>query len=168
MAEIVILSLPVAKAWLRMDPTYDLEDALLTSLIDAAVRQCEKYTGLTFGLKSLRAYTDKSVYEMTGTPVFDITSIKDLSGNNVTYQRKGFQHPTLYFGSCEDKVITYVAGYGNNLPEDLRTAVKMTMATMYENRENFVIASRGDSLIQLPTGATDLMRPYSRSGGLFI
>ena len=168
MAEIVVLSLTAAKEWLKMDLEYTLEDALLNSIIASAIEYCEKYTGLTFGLKSLQSYSSKSVHELPGCPVWDVTSVKDLQGNYVQYNRKGFQYPTLYFSCDQDVITTYTAGFGHNLPEGLRTAVKMMVATLYENRESYVIGSRGDSLIELPLGVTDLLRPYSRSGGLFI
>jgi len=166
--DIEIITLSQAKNVLRLDDDYDLEDRLIKDMIDTSVEYCEKYTGLTFGSKSLRCYTKNRTHEIPYGPVSEITSVKDVYGNNVDYTRSGFQHPTLTFhGGCEVQV-EYTAGFGSELPASLKSAVKMMVATLYEYRESYTIGDRGMTLIELPIGITDLLRPYSRSGGLFL
>lgn len=162
------ITLAQAKKTLRIDDDYDLEDMLIQDMIDTSVEYCEKYTGLTFGLRSLRCYTKKHSHEIPYGPVWEITSVKDVNGNNVDYTRNGFQHPTLTFRGGFEVVIEYKAGFGEDLPANLKSAVKMMVATLYEYRESYTIGDRGMTLIELPIGITDLLRPHSRNGGLFI
>jgi hypothetical protein len=163
-----VITIAQAKQLLRLDADYTLEDELIKDMIDCSVEWCEKYTGLTFGLKSLRFYGTKCRHEIPYGPVWDITNVKDVNGNNVEYSRHGFQYPTLTFHGSRDVVVEYVAGFNTGLPANLKSAVKMMVATLYEYRESYTIGDRGMTLIELPIGITDLLRPHSRSGGLFI
>ena len=56
--------------------------------------------------------------------------------------------------------LTYVAGYGDNpgdVPEELRTAIKIIAAELHENREDSIV---GAPIMGVPWGAKRLAEPY--------
>lgn len=165
----MVLTLAEAKQYLRVDEDYLLEDDLITSLIKSAVQYCEKYSGLSFEPKQLQMYSTSRYIDLPYGPVNSITSVKDGVGKDMDYVTTGVKHPRVHAYSTQGYIVTYETGYTpETLPELLKTAVKMLVATLYDNRENNVITDKGGSLVELPFDVTTLLRPYSRSGGLFL
>lgn len=154
-----------AKRYMRIDVTYLLEDEEIAGFITSARQWCEKYTGLSFVPKQLEIYSDKGVIDIPYGPITSIVSVKDDQGTDITYRKAGLHHPRV-FTNC-GAYITVKAGY-SELPEELKTAVKMLTATLYENRENFVTLEKSESIQSLPFGVISLLQPFSRSGGLFL
>ena len=134
------------------------ENALLDGLIAAARDWCESYTGRRFITQTLVAAMDRFPcrIELPGPPCISVTSIKYLDGSNVQRTLAATEY-TLYvaaepariypafgkswpsalgqFGAIE---VEYVAGFGaaaSNVPDGIRTAVKMLAAHWHENRE---------------------------------
>lgn len=160
------VTLEEVKQYMKMDADYDREDDLLKSLIFAAQTYCEKYTGLAFTPRQLELHTTKRSTELLYGPVNSIVSVKTFDGVDMSYTKLGRQYPSIITsGEC---VVTYLTGYTpETLPEQLKTAVKMLVATLHNNRESHGIIEKGE-LVQMPIGVTALLKPYSRSGGLFL
>lgn len=59
-------------------------------------------------------------------------------------------------------VVRFVAGYGaaSAVPEKIKSAMKLIIGHLYENRENVVITERGSIVQEMPQGAEALMWPY--------
>lgn len=160
------VTLTQIKRHLKMDLDYTLEDDELSGFVKSARLWCEKYTGLSFVVKRLQVYTDKCrPLEIPNGPVITIESVQDAEGNDIHYSRKGLIHPVISSG--REMYVTFVAGF-EDLPEDLKTAVKMLAVTLYENREDMVTLKNSMEITKVPFGVKDLLQPYSRSGGLFI
>lgn len=161
-----VVTLEEAKLYMRIDADYTMDDALISSLIKAAQTYCEKYTSLSFTPRQLQMLTDKRCTELLYGPVNSIVSVKTVAGDDQSFTQMGKQYPTIITsGEC---IITYLTGYTpETIPEQLKTAVKMMVATLFDNREAHGVIEKG-SLIENPINVTTLLRPYSRSGGLFL
>lgn len=62
----------------------------------------------------------------------------------------------------EAVTVTFTAGYGDaaeDVPQPIRTAIKMHVGTLYENRES-VIVPEGNDPKELPQGALDLITDF--------
>lgn len=161
-----VVTVDEAKKHLQIDADYTLMDDLILSFIKTAQEWCERYTGLSFTPKQLQMYTDRGDVELLYGPVQAIVSVKSNSDQDVQFTKRGLKHPWLYvYGPC---TISYEAGYTpETLPEPIKTAVKMMVADLYQNRESFGVLEKG-SVVTMPMGVKQLLQPYSRSGGLFL
>lgn len=161
------ISIAELKLYIKMDLGYELEDTILESMIKTARMWCEKYTGLTFMPKTLEIFSDKWSFEVPNGPIMEIISVKDANGDDINYHKKGLQFPRITTSPNQDAYVIVNAGYVD-LPEDLKSAVKMMAATLYENREDYEVIKNSDTVVKMPFGVKDLLQPFSRSGGLFI
>lgn len=160
-----VVTVDQAKLYMRMDLTYTLEDGLIEDMIKAAEQWCEAYTGSSFTLKDLTRFAKNTRTELTA-PVDSITSVLGVGGALVDYI---YADGVIYLNCGSSGMVSYKAGYkAGELPQPIVDAVKMMVSTLYENREDYVIGERSQTLIKSPIGITDLLRPYSRVGGLFL
>lgn len=160
-----VITVDQAKLYMRMDLTYTLEDELIEDMIKTAEQWCEAYTGLAFAFKDLTKFAKNTRTELTA-PVNSITSVLGVGGALVEYI---YADEVIYLNCGSSGLVSYKAGYkAGELPEPIKSAVKMLVSTLYENREDYVIGERSQTLIKSPIGVTDLLRPYSRVGGLFL
>jgi uncharacterized phiE125 gp8 family phage protein len=164
------VSLAEAKAHLRI--VSDSEDSLIGALITAAVSMCEAYAGLSFAtcertVKMDRfpcgdiilpygpvqeiisfSYTDS---DGTETPITGYSVDKD-SGITRLRAVDGFTRTTWPMaGSVPNSVkVVYQAGYddvsGVPLPPQVKSAILMQIATLYENRQSEVVGQVGHVL----------------------
>jgi uncharacterized phiE125 gp8 family phage protein len=153
------ITLEEAKAFLRVDGTD--EDALITSLISVARSVCETYAGLSFAAQTrvvkLDRFpcSDKDIILPYG-PVTAVTSVaySDEDGNPQTVASGGYTvdmqsglskiRITESWPSTDrimnNVVVTYTAGYAT-VPEVAKHAIKMTLASLYENRQDEVVGT---------------------------
>lgn len=116
---------------------FDDDDDYLTELIPRCREILEKYTGLSFGTKTLRAIIRNECggTELPGGPIQSITSIKDQDGvllSSVTLS--GNQFLQIDTQSCYLDC-TYQAGYGaGKLPKGLIKAMVELIAWAYNHR----------------------------------
>lgn len=165
------ITLTEAKAHLRVDGT--TEDTLITSLITAARRRCEAFTRRKFVTQTvvLRRSRLGPAIMLPVAPVQSITSIVYLDTANASQTLAADQYrldesvlpprivpshlaswpATLSEPDCVD--VTLVVGYGDAsaVPEDIKTAIKMVIASMERDREG----QHG-----LPEMARDLLMPF--------
>ena len=153
------ITLEEAKIFLRIDT--DEENTLLESLISAARQYAEKYTCRSF-LTQEWELTTKVIAEKLFLPYPPVQSVESvlLDGQLVDdYKYALLPGDTLYFVSPlyavtpSGIVIRYTAGYGNvpeDVPRDIRQAILITVAGLYENRESGGISAE----------ARELLKPY--------
>ncbi len=156
------------------------EDSLLSSLISTACRYAETYTRRQFiakeidlflnafpereiklpygNLKSVTAikYTDSDGVETTMTEGVDyVVDNVNEPGRIVPTYGKGF--PTVSLHPVNPIRISFIAGYGTaaDVPSGIKTAIKMLVADMYENRE-----SQGTQQMHENKTVSNLLAPY--------
>lgn len=162
MDQLNVVTLNQAKLWLRVDLDYEYEDALITSLIKAAVNQVEQYTMQILWQREFLTKTDPygrcRIFEY---PLISIESVVDKDGNDQEYKEVQTNWYTEIRSDVGDiQTVTFVAGYGwtydlgSEVPQDIITAIKELLAYLYENRDN----PKAD----WPVAVTYLLGPYRR------
>jgi len=135
------------------------DDTKLTSLMKSCRKRLEKYTGVSFGPKTVRAILNngKGNIELPYGPTVAITAIIDEDGDTIEaddYTLQGIEFKTLK-SPCSCYVdVTYTAGF-TTLPEDLKMALLEEIAFRYENR--------GTTENKLCDSALLLAEPHSRN-----
>jgi len=117
------------KLWAKIENTED--DTIVSALITAARKVCEKFSGVGFISRTITMNIENcnGGFNLPYGPVtVDPTAI-DADGNTVTltYQFGQIQEP---FGKM---MVTYTAGH-STLPDDLKAALKAQITFMYDNR----------------------------------
>jgi uncharacterized phiE125 gp8 family phage protein len=155
-----------AKSHLRVDITDD--DTLIASYVQAARLFCESYTGRSFVRRTYRAdvpdFADQIV--LPGRPIISITSIKYYNTDspsvlttldsgvyalvhNCINRNYGETWESVY-PRADAVEITYIAGYAptsspeveaESVPEPIKTAIKMIVGDLYENREGKIVGT---------------------------
>lgn len=172
-----------AKTHLQIEHTAD--DSYITLLITAARTRLERWLGRALMEQTITL--DLDAWEAQGpivlprAPFSSLTSFVyyDSDGNSTAVDS------TTYYVSGDDPAsvvpqnggwlikrgykshrIVYVAGYGDeatNVPEDLRQALRVMVADMWNNPESMKLESRSSSFpTALPTAALNLAAPYRR------
>ncbi len=150
-----VISLAEIKLHLRID-TND-EDTLLSSLIIAAKRYVEEVTRRQLLTSTKILYLDSfsSEIRLSKPPAQSVTSIQyiDIDGDTQTVDSSVYEIDTsvepatinLAYGQSWPSVrgdkncitVTFVAGYGtkDDVPEMIKTAIKLIVGGWYEHRE---------------------------------
>ena len=159
------VTLAEAKLHCRIDSTDD--DTLVTALITAATEMCEQKVGRAIMPQTWELTLDsfEDIW-LTRTPVQSITSLKyideagveqTLSGSLYSFAQDdfGFARVDPVYGAewptTRDQInavtLRYVAGYANAaaVPEGIKQWIKLSISTMYENRETEAYSSRAVS-----------------------
>lgn len=132
------VSLTEAKAWMRI-VDYTTDDTLIWSLIQSTRRNLEKYTGLSFGTKTIEAIIepDRLEFELPYSPVQSVTTVQKWDGDEwVTLTADTDYYvigDSLQVYTLSKFKITYQAGF-TSFPEDLKTDIKVLVAWQYKNR----------------------------------
>lgn len=147
------------KAYLKL--SNDAEQTLITELIKTARQLLEGYTNRSFGTKTLKVRWNElnGWQELPYSPIQSITTVKNDSNDNLTYDSKGLEVKQIEVFSFDGVIVQYVAGF-TTLPSDLKTAIKKQVATMYWNRENYIV---GESVNNLSDEAKYLANRFSRN-----
>lgn len=134
------------------------EDSLIESLIIAARRMCEQYSGINLIARTVVATINNlngGTYLPYG-PVGAISSVSDIDGNVIdsgNYKITGSQFKQVQWPTEDYLVITYTGGYVD-CPNDLLTAVKAQTLFLYENR--------GDTTVGMSPQAALILNPLKR------
>lgn len=151
-----------AKLHLRVD--HDSEDGIIDSKIRAARLHCERIHGRAYITRTYRLEMDcfppGGTIRLPRPPTSEIVSIEytDADGNPQTIDSADYETDLAStpcrirpvagltwpgtadtFGAVR---ITFKAGYGEDptdVPEDFRSAVKLALGDLYENRESIVL-----------------------------
>lgn len=172
------VSTATAKAHLRV--TGSAEDTLVATLVTAARRSAERFTGRALAPTTFTATYDRREFALSGVvvdlprgPVSAVNTVTaydeegdatvvdagayTLAGDRLTASEAtdAADWPDDY-RAHDALAVEYVAGYAE-LPEDIEAAVLLTVADLYENRSTAVV---GTVVAQLPTTARSLLGPY--------
>lgn len=129
------VTLQEAKDWDKIDQ--DVDDDLITALITAARRMCEKFSGIGFISRTITASINNSNggFQLPYGPVTVDPTATDENDNALEVRYKFGQ----ILSPRGRMTVSYTAGYAT-LPEDLKTALKAQILFLYENRGESVIA----------------------------
>lgn len=75
----------------------------------------------------------------------------------------GASWPTVTLFNVNPIAITFTCGYStiaSGVPQPLRTAVKLIVANLYENREEVTVGFGGMRAMILPMGVSSILAPY--------
>lgn len=167
--ETEVVSLPMAKKHLRIEPAFTDEDDLIAAYIDAAVSYCEMFIGgflsgtATIKMDDLPLRTKLLLY-----PVKAITSVSYYPANESTavtveptsYGLMGVDKASYFnfntdipklFERPDAVTLEVEVGY-ETIPKPIVQAVLLMIGDMYERRED-----RGEVI---STAADKLLRPY--------
>lgn len=153
------VSLAEAKLHLRVDASDD--DTLIAAIVDAATVYCENIARRSFVTQTIDvaydAWPSADGFYLPRIPVQSVTSItytdEDGSASTVssndyivdTYNgrialKASATWPSVTLQKINGVVIRYVAGYGaaNDVPEQIKQAIKLVIGDWYEVRENMI------------------------------
>ncbi len=141
----------------------DLAEPGLTLMMRGVQEKAEAYTGKSFTQRTIELKLDSvpadGVVRLPRFPVTSISSVKTLDESDVettvstsTYYLADDERlifttwPTLSrdYGGL---LITYVAGAATSTPDAMKLGMLKALATIFENREDFVV---GSSVAMLP------------------
>jgi uncharacterized phiE125 gp8 family phage protein len=160
------VSVATMKEYLNID--YGSWDSLIATLISSARTNLERYTGCTFGTKTLVS-TFQQVsdnIDIPYGPIQSITHVKsiDESGTKTTltagtdYLITGNNFKNIRFFGIDTPIeIQYVAGY-TSLPSDLKVAIMKQVAIDFQYRESTVEGS----VTELSNSAKKTANSYRR------
>ena len=171
-----------AKAHLRVDTTAD--DTYIGTLITVARQNVESHLRRSLINQTWEVVLDAfpaGVIRLPKPPLASVTSIKytDDEGNESTYSsanyvvdsdtepgrvvlKSGQTWPAVTLAAANGVRVRYVAGYGaagSNVPQAIRQAILLVIGSLYENREDVLVA-QGVSIGVLPFGVVALLAPY--------
>ena len=160
------VSLAEMLLYLNVDNSY--WNTLVDTLITSSRVSLERYTGSTFGTKTLVATFQKVAdnIDIPYGPVQSITNVKsiDESGTKTTlvagtdYLITGNNFKNIRFFGIDTPIeIEYVAGY-TSLPSDLKVAIMKQVAMDYQFRESVAEGS----FSELSNSAKKLANSYRR------
>ena len=171
------ITLAEAKLYLRVDDS--TEDALITAIITAARRKFENDTYHYLMPQTWELYLNQNEInaEQISINKSDIPAI-----SSVKYYDQSHTHPTLsandyhtaiqgrpysiqlttvpqVYNRLEAMVIRFTLGYTNAaaVPEDIKTAIKTLIGTLYENRQTIVT---GTQVNEVPDTYKFIMENY--------
>jgi uncharacterized phiE125 gp8 family phage protein len=178
------ITLQEAKDHLRVD--FSDDDTLITSLITSARKYCEYHTNRVFITQTWRQNCDffTNPIQLSVNPVISVTSLKYFDSANtqqtITDNVDNYQNdlnsdvaaiyeglvnafPSVSSNKINPIEIITVCGYGDadDVPEDIKSAIKLMIGWLYENREgvNVPVASMGTST-PLPEVVQNLLSSY--------
>lgn len=170
-----IVSLDEVKAQARVD--FSDDDALLGALILSATEAVQQRSGRTLGTEQWKV----SYPGVSGDVLLPKSPVQSIDGAtyfDVNGAEQTLDLAQLYQWIDEDKAIirpmpsaiwpatqqredaitfTFTVGYGVGIPEPLKTAIKMIVSFLYQNRESTMV---GRSITQIPIAADDLIDLY--------
>lgn len=147
------LSLVEVKAFLRI--LDDTDDLLLGTLITAIRSHVENITNRQLGSATFELYDRLLINTLPKNPITSIEKIEYMdsdynyvemdTSNYYLFEKNGVGHIKYdEFPSLEDHEkavkVTFVSGY-DTTPEVIKQYMKVKIATLYENREEFVIGA---------------------------
>lgn len=175
--EVEPVSLSEMKAHLRVDSTVD--DAYITSLITSARRHCEEYAWRSFCTQTwtmtLDAFPSGVIELPRGRVQSVVVQYYDEDGELQTLDAEEYvtsfsdarsRIAPISGGSwpeTEDRIgavlIEVTGGYGDasDVPEPIKSAIKLHAGHLYANREDVVT---GTIATKLPVGVERILDPY--------
>jgi uncharacterized phiE125 gp8 family phage protein len=182
-----VISLDEAKDRLRRSSDSSLEDAQIENLIDAAVAYLEEDVRISLLTQTRRIWYDgipcDGKFLLDRGPVASITSVKlyDTADaattlSSTVYQLDAVSQPARLVARSGQSwntsaalravnavAIEYVAGFGaagSSVPSPLKQAVLLLAGSLFEHREQVIVAQFAGQFLELPFGYKELTGPY--------
>ena len=175
--EIEPITLEEANTHLRVSG----QDEEVTRLITVARKSLERYLKRTFITTQYKVFSE-CWHECMHLPYPTLQSVEsvkyiDINGDEQTLSEPDYYHvvtnddpgyikkrfdacyPELDYGNPDAISIEYTAGYGdtaNDVPEDIRHALKLMITNYYEQRGDIIIGS----VTRIPNYILDLVHDY--------
>lgn len=164
-----------AKAHLNIDSDYSADDTLISAMIKAATNYAQAYCRRLFVATTVTEYYDN--FPASGSfelsyGVITLSSVKYKDSNNTeqTWNASNYEvdnkitpakiqvltnksYPSTYDG-FNAVYVEYITGFGaaSDVPQDVKHALLLMVADMYDNRE--------DKVKRLPTASQMLLNSY--------
>lgn len=170
-----MIGLDEVKVHLRLEPDWSEEDALLTSLVNAAINVLEHQTGRTFNQGTRELSLDDWAEKIT-LPWWPVTQVESITYRGMDGQQQTLpvqdymldqrlyparirvdQQPQTDDGHLPITVAVSV-GEGS-LPEDLKRAGLLLIGHLYEHREAVTVGVSG-GVQELPMAVEYLVQPW--------
>jgi uncharacterized phiE125 gp8 family phage protein len=182
-----VISLDEAKDRLRRTSDTAVEDGQIEALIDAAVAYLEEDVRISLLTQTRRIWYDgipcDGTFLLDRGPVASITSVKlyDTADaattlSSTVYQLDAVSQPARLVArsgqswnsstslrSVNAVAIEYVAGFGSSgssVPSPLKQAVLLLAGSLFEHREQVIVAQFAGQFLELPFGYKELTGPY--------
>jgi uncharacterized phiE125 gp8 family phage protein len=182
-----VITVDEAKDRLRRSQDTSIEDAQIEGLIQAAVTYLEEDCRLSLLTQTRRAWYNAipcdRVFLLDRGPVQTISSVKlyDTADASTTlsstvYQLDAVSVParlversgqtwssTTALRLVNSVAIEYVAGYGasgTSVPGPLKQAALLLVGSLWEHREQVIVAQFAGMFLDLPFGYRELTAPY--------
>jgi uncharacterized phiE125 gp8 family phage protein len=140
-----------AKDYMKI--TFDTDDIIIDGLISSSRRLLEKYTGVSFGAKTITLFMEVNDewVDLPYGPVGSITSVTRfdaIDSSEVLTANEDYKlvNGRLYMGQCGNFTIVYVTA--NTIKDDLKSDIYRLVAYMYANRG--IQFEAEDSIRQFP------------------
>ena len=165
-----LVTLEEAKAQLRLTDSFKLDDDYLTGLIGAAAELAQTYTNRMLSVGTVTSpieqYTTQPIRLWGG----EVTAITSLTGYDVDgvlvdvldFKFNEFKQTLTLSEQCKhltDMTVVYEAGYVVT-PMKVKQGVLMLIATLYNNREDFLVGQKHDKLPFTSTVLLNSVREY--------
>ncbi|QRQ99712.1 head-tail connector protein [Dyadobacter sandarakinus] len=163
-----IISLDLAKKWLRMDiPGYTGEDEVIQEAIKAAVSRVETVCNLSLGISTYQWNTESQpcqikdvfyVKEIVSLRHFDNDAYQTIQTDQYELVQIGEKRSVILYHPDFDArygrfELTFTAGFGaDRVPSDLKRAIRAMISEDFDNR--------ADGVSEKKTLSDKLMEPY--------
>ena len=171
----LVVTLAELKEHMRLESSYTAEDTLITSYLKAATVHAEKYCNRFFLETTISSFYDdfpSDQFELKKGEVTEVTAItyKDTDSASQTWSSTKYDtdlhsvpariQPTITEsfpdsdGSMNNVTVQYKVGWASasDVPEDIKTAIKLIAARLYLVRE--------DTVFKLATAAEHYLNPF--------
>lgn len=166
-----VVSIPEAKAQLRVDFAADDEDAILARLIATATAHLDGRAGLLGRALAPQTWTWSGRIPDTGRvvlPLAPVLSIASVAVNGNALEPSDYELTDADNGevdldgyACAPAVIVFQAGYADaKIPEPLKHAILLLVSHWFEHREEFTEIE--GSARSIPYGVRALTNAYRR------
>lgn len=167
--------------------TFTDDDAVVEIYLRAAVNHAERFTGRAFIDQTWDYYADAfplddKPIDLPKPPLIEVSGVyyRATSGDETEFSSSNYlvddaahkARVALAYGqswpTIQERVnavrVRFRAGYldvsspeESAVPVDIKAAIMLTAGTLYQNRESVVV---GASVVTLPFGAQELLRPH--------
>jgi uncharacterized phiE125 gp8 family phage protein len=182
-----VISIDEAKDRLRRSTDTSIEDGQIENLIAAAVAYLEEDVRISLLTQTRRIWYDAipcdGKFLLDRGPVASVSSVKLYDTSDVAttlsstvYQLDAVSQParlversgqswnsSTSLRSMNAVAIEYVAGYGStglSVPSPLKQAVLLLAGSLFEHREQVIVAQFAGQFLELPFGYKELTGPY--------
>lgn len=169
------ITLDEAKAQLRLDSDFTLDDVEISEMIKAARARVEKYCNRFFTTQTIKIVFYGSIGRLIKLPYSDLSAVSaltyvDTDGNDTAIDGADYSFSSdlsalFPVSSFPSDGIAYTVTAVTSAPieyEGVKGAIKMIVSDLYENRDEHVIGGT----IQINSAVESMLYPYRKNIGI--